>query len=173
MSYKNFQRSSPYVVFDSEWCRVSFSIDKGRPLERDRLIVRYGRLHAPNDQAVMEWNGEPCRCWHNYLDAVFFIDGITPDKKIQMQLDNIYPKVIQKYYDSELAGKYREEYRPKSQLYVQKTIWDHYGKVFFEVFDLRRPDLWEEYTQFIKDIHRIRGHKGPKIPGRPRRDEIC
>ena len=52
---------SPVIVYDSEWCRVRFSVQRER--HNDSLWVYYGRLHASNDDWVMNWKGEDCNCW--------------------------------------------------------------------------------------------------------------
>jgi hypothetical protein len=36
-------------------------------------------------------------------------------------------------------------------------IWEHYGQRLFELFDLRRPDLWEKYSSFVIQVYDLKG----------------
>ena len=36
----------------------------------------------------------------------------------------------------------------------QAMIWEHYEQRFFELFDLRRPDLWDDYIGFLKEYEK-------------------
>ncbi len=172
-SYHDLERHNPYVALDSEWCRVSFTLDMNRPYEQDMLKVRYGRVHAPNEQFVMEWEGKSCWCWHKYIHAVFFIAGITPEETVDMMSRRDYPNVVQEFFDSKLASQYHKEYRPKYDLHLHKTIWEHYGQRFFEVFDVRQFDIWEQFKFFVKEIFRIKGRTSLPIVDLPPSYEIC
>jgi hypothetical protein len=35
-------------------------------------------------------------------------------------------------------------------------IWEYYGQRLFELFDVRRPELWEQFAHFIKEFHKIK-----------------
>ncbi len=43
------------------------------------ISIYYGRLHAPNEETTMIWNGEECHCWHRFELALHFLDGRTPE----------------------------------------------------------------------------------------------
>jgi hypothetical protein len=38
-------------------------------------------------------------------------------------------------------------------------LWAHYNGKLFELFDLRRPDLWEAYREFLKEYYALLGLK--------------
>ena len=40
-------------------------------------------------------------------------------------------------------------------LKLHAAIWTQYGLPFFELFDLRRTELWEKYTVFLKEYYRL------------------
>ena len=50
------------------------------------------------------------------------------------------------------------------------AIWDYYGNRLFELFDLRQPELWEQYTQFVKEFYDRHRHS-PNI--QPPLDKVC
>jgi hypothetical protein len=33
---------------------------------------------------------------------------------------------------------------------MHAAIWEQYGMRLFELFDLRRPDLWEQYRTWLR-----------------------
>ena len=156
------------VIFDSEWCRVSLIWGGWDTLGGNSISIYYGRLHAPNEEIVMVWNGEECHCWHRLELALHFLDGNTPEFASKA----IYTHdLIEKYKRSELgqslAGKRRQ---PEWLAQMHKTVWQQYGKRFFELFDLRRPDLWQQYRQFLKEVYDIEG-RFPEIE--PPLDRVC
>jgi hypothetical protein len=53
---------------------------------------------------------------------------------------------------------------------MHKAIWQYYGKRLFELFDLRQPDLWQEYREFLKEVYDIKG-RNPAI--KPPMDKVC
>ena len=42
------------------------------------------------------------------------------------------------------------------ELRLHNKIWEHYGQKLFDIFYLRKPELWEKYVQFHNEIKRIR-----------------
>ena len=149
--YKNIK-----VIYDSEWCRVKFNFSRRHYPETDEISIEYGRLHASNESQFMVWNGEGCRCWHNILDPLRFLDGLTPAEAYQqVVLEKQLPPVVRDFRQSRRGKKLLEEYSPKSIIVLQDTLWKHYGKILFELFDLRRPDIWEDYRYFLKEYYRL------------------
>jgi hypothetical protein len=59
---------------------------------------------------------------------------------------------------------------PELTLAMHKSIWKTYGQNLFELFDLRRPDLWEQYRKFLKEYYDIKG-RSPNI--HPPLDQVC
>jgi hypothetical protein len=128
--------------------------------ETDEISIDYGRLHAPNEDLFMVWNGEGCRCWHSILDPLRFLDGLTPEAAYkQAKVDNQLPLAVRNFRQSKEGKRLLKEYSPKSAIVLQATIWEQYGNRLFELFDLRRPDLWKDYRQFLKEYYGLLGLK--------------
>jgi hypothetical protein len=170
-TFQSEQRGKPHIVVDSEWCRVSFRLDIDQFPKDDTLKIRYRRLHAPYDQSVMKWQGKSCFCWHRVFHAVYYIDGLSPDEVIENEDQGKFPQIINKFLKSQKGKKYLETYYPIFQIASHSLLWAKYGKRLFEIFDLRRPELWDKYSQFIKEYHSSRKLK--PVPGYPNDDEIC
>jgi hypothetical protein len=166
---ESFRASKPgKLIYDSEWCRLSLIWGGWDPLGGNSISIYYGRLHAPEENAMMIWNGEECYCWHRVELALHFLDGHTAESASK----TIYTHpLIEQYKRSELGQSLKGKRRQPEWL-VQKhvIIWQHYGKRIFELFDLRRPDLWEDYRQFLKEVYDIKG-RSPNI--KPPPDKVC
>jgi hypothetical protein len=153
------------VIYDSEWCRVKFMFSRMHFPETDELLIDYGRLHAPNEESFIVWNDERCRCWHNVLDPLRFLDSLTAITAYkQAMVDKQLPLVVRDFRKSKLGKKLLNEYPPKSAIVLQDTLWKYYGERLFELFDLRQPDLWEEYRQFLKEYYSLLGLKSSYGP---------
>jgi len=163
-----FVTTSPKLIYDSEWCRVKFLWDGWEMYGGNTISIDYGRLHAPDDSPKMKWKGEECYCWHREELALHFLDKRSPDYAANMIYSHA---LIQDYKDSELGkslgGKRRQ---PEWLVRMQAMIWEHYAPRLFELFDLRRPELWEQYRQFVKEVYAIKGLI-PEI--KPPEDKIC
>lgn len=153
------------VIYDAEWCRISL-IWGGWDYAGNSIHIRYGRLHAPSEKTIMTWNSEECRCWHDFDYALHFLDKKTAADAAK--LDYSHPITVP-FYDEEFQKKFNRR-QPEWLAQMHTTIWRHYGKRFFELFDLRRPDLWEEYRQFLKEVYDIKG-RSPRI--KPPLDKVC
>ncbi|MCI0610857.1 MAG: hypothetical protein L0Z71_17580 [Anaerolineae bacterium] len=156
------------LIYDSEWCRVNFVWGGWDQLGGNSISIYYGRLHAPNEKATMTWNGEECHCWHRVELALHLLDRQTPEYASKM----IYThSLIEQYKQSDigqsLTGKRRQ---PEWLVRMHAMIWKRYAPRLFELFDLRRPDLWEQYRQFLKEVYDIKG-RSPNI--KPPLDKIC
>jgi len=169
-AFKESYRSarSGNLIYDSEWCRVSLVWGGWDYSEGNSISIFYGRLHAPNEEITMIGNGEECHCWHRCELALHFLDGRTPEYASK----TIYThSLIEQYKQSEpgqsLTGKRRQ---PEWLAQMHATIWRHYGNRFFELFDLRRPDLWDKYRDFLKEVYDIKG-RSPRI--KPPLDKVC
>lgn len=163
---ESYRSSNPAkLIYDSEWCRVSL-IWGGWDYSGNSIHIRYGRLLAPSEKVTMTWNGEECRCWHDFDDVLHFLDEQTPADAAK--LDYSHP-LTAPFYEEEFQQKFNRR-QPEWLAQMHVTIWQHYGKRFFELFDLRRPDLWEEYRQFLKEVYDIKG-RSPRI--KPPLDKVC
>lgn len=154
------------LIYDSEWCRINLVWGGWDYGGGNSINIHYGRLHAPNEEAVMTWNGEKCRCWHSFDDALHFLDGHSPAKAARLDVSHI---ITDPFYEEAFRHKFSRR-QPEWLATMHSTIWQHYGKRFFELFDLRRGDLWEEYQQFLKEVYDIKG-RPPYI--KPSFDKVC
>jgi hypothetical protein len=156
------------LIYNSEWCRLNLAWEGWDSGGGNTISIYYGRLHAPNEETTMIWNGEECNCWHRFELALHFLDRRMPEDASK----TIYTHpLIHQFKSSELGqsltGKRRQ---PEWLAQLHVTIWRHYGKRFFELFDLRRPDLWQQYRQFLKEVYDIEG-RFPEIE--PPMDKVC
>ena len=168
---KFMKTSNIKIIYDSEWCRVKFMFSRQRFPDTDELSIEYGRLHAPNEEPFMVWNGEECRCWHQIWHPLYFLDGLSPSEFVHIadELSQL-PLVAENFRQSELGNNLRQEYLPKYGIVLNSVLWKHYGQKLFDLFDLRKPKLWDEYRQFLKGYYRLLNRK--TIYGPPR-ENVC
>ena len=138
----------PVAIYDSEQCRVRFLLDQDR--SGNSMFVSYGRLHALNDDEIMNWNGNECYCWHRINMALRFLDGISLSQVVEKQYKR--PQIIEEFELSELAKGTKDE--AERTLFMHASIWEHYGNHLFDLYDLRQPELWERFTQFSDKFHK-------------------
>jgi hypothetical protein len=159
------------IIYDSEWCRLKFMFSRMRFPDKDELSIEYGRLHAPHEEPFMIWNGEECRCWHNIWHPLYFLDGLSPTEAVHLaDVQNQLPYVAENFWNSKQGNDLRQEYIPKYGIILQSVLWKHYGKSLFELFDLGRPDLWDEYRRFLREYYKLLGRKA--IYGPPH-ENVC
>ena len=154
-----------YLIYNSETCRVKFSFDysaKGRKLD---VEISSGRLHAPDNKSVMTWQGEECYCWHS-LDLVLrFLDRMSPQQAAAQDRE---PQGVQKFL--ELGLPLNEIPQPEWFIRLHATIWEYYASQFFQLFDLKHLESWNQFTKFVSDYYDIRGRH---IAFTPSLDRIC
>lgn len=147
------------VIYDSQWCRIRFDeTSAARQWGRNDLTIDYGRLHAPNDERSFIWEGERrWAWWGEWYTTLSFLEGIPPQKAVE------YPKpdFIQPYWEKVLQA---EDGNAEAVLRMERAIWEHYGVRLFEVFDLRRPDLWELFEKYVEECYQIQKTKGWRWP---------
>jgi hypothetical protein len=172
-TYVGIAKVWPFVIYDSKWCRVRFGLRGGEYSDRNHeMSVLYGRLHAPNDAGVMIWNGEECFCWHRWFDALNFLDGLSAREAVeQIRGKDEWPRVAEKFKQSKLGKELARPNHPEWMTRMQAAIWQAYGERLFELFDLRNPDLWNQYRHFVGEYYR---YLLPGISARsPGYDKIC
>jgi hypothetical protein len=148
------------VIYDSEWCRIKFMFSRMHYPETDEILIEYGRLHAPNEKSLILWEGDMCRCWHNILDPLRFLDGLTPKEAYEQAIvNNQLPSAVRYFRDSPRGVELLREYPPKSAIVLHSTLWKTYEKKLFELFDMRRHYLWEEYREFLRGYYSLFGQK--------------
>ena len=166
----------PYVIYNSEWCRVKFLHFGGDyPGQWREMKITYGRFHADNEESFMIWNDEVCWCWHHiHVYSLNFLDGLSPEEAVEHKYK---PQVMHEFRESEISKTVRgPEWVAKNHL----TTWEYYGQRLFELFDLRRPDLWDEYRTFLTKVKALEDENDKKreiprtkFPGHPEIDEVC
>lgn len=162
------------IIYNSEWCRVKFIYSRERPNlpSYDELRVFYGRSHALDKGNFMEWEGQICWCWHDVFDALWFLDGLSPLEAIQYEKENgPLPPLVNGYWESEIGKKLRKEFPPQFTLSCHAMIWMHYKQNLFDLFDVRKSSIWNQYKKFIGEFLILRGTK--TYFGQPPKDNIC
>lgn len=179
-SYISFEdeRNFLYVIYDSKYCRVRFFKDRAARFVRDlpSLQVDYGRLHAPSVRGekwmgdYIYYNGELCRAWHSRIDLVI---GFLERTKIDVMTQGYdwLPDWIKDEYSRTLSES--DFGNILSVLRMHRKIWEHYGTRLFDLFDLRRPDLWEKYRLFLEEYYRAEGWEQPSWYPFPPPWKIC
>ncbi len=162
----------PKIIYDSQWCRLKFVWDGWEMYGGYTISIYYGRSHAPDNKPSITWNGEECFCWHDIDNALNFLDGLSPQESVdQMRVHHRWPHVMEQFRQSELGKSLTGTRRqPEWLTRMHAAVWGHYKIHIFELFDLRRPDLWEKYRQFMKELYDIKG-RSPNI--KPSLDKVC
>lgn len=112
----------------------------------------------------MIWMGEECYCWHRVNEALNFLDGLSPkETKEQLYVHGRWPRVMEEFRQSEI-GKNLESNHPEWLTRMHAAVWEHYGQRLFELFSLRRPGTWHNYSRFIKEYYEIKGIHSDIIP---------
>ena len=167
-SVRNENEYAPFLIFDSQWCRIRFHLERDMHsggMLSENLNISYGRLHALNNDSEMIWKGEKCQCWHYYfnLHLLFsFLDSVSVQDAYKANVAWSYERrkpiwhpLIESHraYVEKNNGFKTKERRSGATLEFHASIWEHYGLRFFELFDLRHPELWEKYRNFLKEVY--------------------
>ena len=163
-SYRSVRE--PQLIYDSEWCRIALIWGGWDYGSGNTISMYYGRLHAPNESATMIWNGEECHAWHDFDFTLHLLDGLSPANAAKLKGS---PPLTSKFFEEKIRQKFYRR-QPEWLMTMHMEIWEHYGKRFFELFDLRRPDLWERYRQFLKEFYDIEGRSSFI---KPPEDKVC
>ncbi len=137
------------VIYDSQFCRIKFVLESSDYFPQHDTKVFYGRLHAPENEDSILWNGESCRCWHkNILGLTLpFIEGISP-QQLAENLSETWKPLVEK-----LNVNYPSSDDVEYPLRLHSKIWEHYKEKLFSIFDLRNPELWEEYSRYSNEYN--------------------
>jgi hypothetical protein len=158
--------NSEELIFDSEWCRISLTWGGWDQAGGNSMHIHYGRLHAANENITMHWQGEECRCWHELDYVLHFLDRRTPAEAAE--LDVSHP-TTDPFYKTEITQKFSRR-QPEWIAEMHVTIWNQYGERLFDLFDLRKPELWQRYQQFLKEVYDIQGRDSYI---KPAMDKVC
>lgn len=163
----NFQKAETNIlIYNSKKCRVKLVWGGWDPSVGNSISIYYGRVHAPDENIKMIWNGEECYAWHRFEHAIHFLNGISPFEAAKL---NYTTPITSKYFTDEISDKFPRR-QPEWLLQMHMEVWEYYGSNFFELFDLRRPELWNNYRGFLKELYDIQG----RIPFiKPPMDCVC
>jgi hypothetical protein len=172
-SYINYSNMKlpPTVIYNSEWCRVKFYSNGWDLFGKESIGVYYGRVHASNEKWFIPWHGKNHLCWHSVVEALNFLDGLTPQEAVNLLPSGEWSRVINQFKVSEVGQRLLSVSDAEWTLGMQSFVWEHYGTRLFELFDLRHPDLWRQYENFIEAYHTI--NRTSYTRGYPMPDEIC
>lgn len=165
------EKELPHIIYDSNNCRARFSYVGGDSNIGFIVKVYYGRLHASNENFLLKWEGMQCGCWHQVNRALHFLDGLSPKEAAENVQNNIWPHILEKYRNSKLGKKLEHDNHREWIIRMHSTIWNYYGNKLFEIYDLYQPDLWEQYTNYLRSYYKIQGVS--PYPGTPGNDHIC
>lgn len=141
----------PSVIYDSSHCRVRFLWSEPDVRDAPTIYIRYGRLHAPTDQRYILWSGQQCYCWHDPRMAFQFLDGSSPQDAVYNRFK--WPRNLERTHQS-ITGKGLSQ--PERQSKMHSASWDYYGERLFSLYDFPHPELWDKYTQFMKNCYEIK-----------------
>jgi len=168
----------PFLIYDNSLCRVKIEYGIERYRWEDGLRILYGRKIAPNNEEIIEWNGEKCWCWHaRDINPICFLDGYTPQEAINLH----WPMPVTFDYENSDQGKklYKANI-PQYRINECSLIWQAYAPRLFELFDINNPTLWENYYQFNKEYWRLwyeeseyRKNNFDENSKTPTHDKIC
>jgi len=161
-----YSAKSQELIFDSQLCRINLIWGGWDQAGGNNMYIRYGRLHAPIEKKTMLWSGEECNCWHDIDHPLNFLDGQRPADVVQRFYSH---PVTDPFYEKDLRLKFYRR-QPEWLAEMHLAIWKHYGNRFFEIFDLRRPDLWGKYQLFLKEFYDIKGRRAGTVPPL---DKVC
>lgn len=148
-----------WLVYKSQWCKMKIHLrrDFHQQMSEDTVTIYYGRVHALDHSPTMGHEGQMYSCWlrSGALDlACSFLDGQSPEEAFKSRFD-----IPQWRRDSFARAKESENEVLRmpggSNLEFEKALWDQYGLRFFELLDIRRPDLWDGYINFLKEYAKL------------------
>jgi hypothetical protein len=148
-------RDENRVLLKSEWCKIRFYVNWGTDNQWTGAYeakIFYGRFHAPDQHTEMDWNGERCNCWHQpSLSYSFdFIAHFFSDYQRPMRRD-----IFNEYLSKKADFPSRIHWR----FAIEAEVWKYYAPHIFYLFDLRQPELWEQYRSWLKARYFAEGRK--------------
>ena len=142
----NDQRGT--VIYDSDFCRIKFVLESSDYFPEHDTKIFYGRLHAPDNEQTMTWNDKFCRCWHqNTRLTLAFLEGVSP-QLLAKGMGEFWRDLVEK-----LNVNYPSSDKVEYPLRLHSKIWEHYKEKIFSVFDLRNPELWEEFSNYSNEYN--------------------
>jgi hypothetical protein len=148
------------IIFESSMCRILCRLSMER--DGDEISISYGRVHAPNDDAIIEWNGQRCLPWHNLwvIHITEFLEGFSAAEVSERRRKGMDTPERIAFLQTDLGRVLR---RPEWGIALEAFIWKRYGERLFSLFDLRQPHRWEELRGFVRQCYELR--PGPENRG--------
>jgi hypothetical protein len=149
-------RGEKNLILNSEWCRIrlnaSWEANPYAQYDGDYILwIYYGRLHAPDDEWEMKWQGEVCECWlgplhyfYDFIHEAFPRKGRPTRREVRKDFDKVERKFPNPIH---------------WRLALEAEYWKHYTPELFYLFDLRRPELWEQYCAWLKARYIAEGRR--------------
>jgi hypothetical protein len=161
LSAKHEGDPESWLVYTSQWCKIKIYHRKDfhQSMREDSLHIYYGRIHALDDSPTMEHEGQMYFCWFSPDNLVYsFLDGKSPEEAFKSRFDT--PQFLSDLFARAKESENKVPRLPGEEyLEFQKAIWDQYGLRFFELLDIRRPDLWDSYISFLKEYAKLKSAK--------------
>jgi len=158
--FKEITRLPREILYGSDLCKFTILWEDWDYMGGYSINIYYGRLHASNEAAAMQWNGDECKCWHRAENVIHFLDFLDGQKlpdKIPIGWLSSHP-VDDEFRQSEVGKSMTGKRRQTEWLMrMESAIWERYAPRLFEVFDLRRPELWEQYREFLRACYVAEG----------------
>jgi len=141
------------VIYDSPMCRLKFTLSMER--DGDEIATYYGRKHAPDDEGIIDWQGERCFCWHNLwvLNVTEFLEGYTTAQAVERRRNKLDTPERIAFKGTELGQRLSS---PEWGVALEAFIWERYGEKLFSLFDLGQPNRWAELRRFVREYHEMR-----------------
>jgi len=137
--------SNPVIVYESNQCRVRFVWEISTSYrDPEGVNILYGRLHAPIDKTIMELNSEKFYCWHDVHLVLKFLDGVP------LNSTSTSSDFMQNFYHTNKSRGWRHA---EMQARRHAALWEHYEKKLFDVFDLSQPNLWKQFSDYVKEYY--------------------
>lgn len=148
------------LVYESAQCRVQFGYSRGRYATRkdkvgeameEHASYGYGRLHAPDEGDTVTIDGKVYVAWHdsprllNYLEyrnGRASLEEAAAAGGLPLRWGEISQDVA-----AHGPSTWLESWATRIAV-----SWERYGSELFDLLDLRRPDLWEGYRKFRKEL---------------------
>ena len=155
LSTKQERDPESWLVYKSQWCKIKIHHrrDFHQQMREDSLTIYYGRVHALDDSLTMEHDGQMYTCWLSASDLHLvykYLDGYSPENAFKTRFDDPQWR-IDASARAQQAQQEVLQIPGLRYLNRQKAVWDHYGVRFFELLDIRRPDLWDSCINFLKE----------------------
>jgi hypothetical protein len=76
-----------------------------------------------------------------------YLDGLSPQEIASKEFP-FFPDILTRFEKEAPDSWSRHEWEARRH----NVIWNHYGQRLFDLFDLRLPELWDQYVDFYQDF---------------------